>query len=74
MQALPRLLTAREVADALNVSEARVYELAREGLLPTVRLGRQVRFHPKAVAEWIENGGQALPGGWRREPVGGRSA
>ena len=74
MQPLPRLLTAREVADALGVSEARVYELARMGLLPATRLGRQVRFNARAVAEWIESGGRALPGGWRREPVGGRPA
>ena len=39
-----RLLTAKEVAQMLSVRPARVHELAREGLLPCVRLGRQVRF------------------------------
>lgn len=54
---LPRLLTADEVADQTGLSKARVYELAREGDLPVVRLGRAVRFSERALAVWIESGG-----------------
>ena len=62
------LLTVPQVARLLNVSEARTRELARQNLLPVVRLGRQLRFDPDALEAWIADGGQALPGGWRREP------
>jgi hypothetical protein len=31
-----------------------------------VRLGRQVRFDRKKVLDFVDRGGQSLPGGWRR--------
>lgn len=67
--ALARLLTADEVALRLNVSPARVHDLARQKLLPSVSLGRQRRFDEGAIRAFIAQGGQALPGGWRQEPV-----
>jgi hypothetical protein len=44
--------------------------MIRRGILPGVRLGRQVRIDPEALAAFIETGGKALPGGWRREARG----
>lgn len=55
-----KLLTIPEVAEILSVSEARAYALAREGLMPVVRLGRQVRVDTEKLAEWIEEGGAGL--------------
>lgn len=46
------LLTAAEVASALSVSRARVYDLARTGMIPSVRLGRSVRFGVADI-EWL---------------------
>lgn len=64
-----RLLRAEEVADILSVPVSTVYEAARAGRIDgVVRLGRNVRFDAAKLEEWIANGGQALPGGWRREP------
>ena len=60
---LPRI---EEVASILDVSEGRAWELARNGTIPCVRLGRQVRVDPTALGAWIEAGGKALAGGWRR--------
>ncbi len=57
-----KLLTAKQVADALQVTPARVYEMSRENLLPTVRLGRQVRYDEDALREWIKSGGSVLDG------------
>jgi excisionase family DNA binding protein len=37
-------LTATEVGQQLGLGKSRVYELAAEGLLPTVRLGRRMWF------------------------------
>ncbi len=59
------LLTAEEVAARMSITKARAYELARLGIVPCVRLGRQVRFDPLKIQALIESGGQALPGGWR---------
>ena len=59
------LLTAEQVAVLLQVPKARVYELAREGLLPAVRLGRQIRVSASALDEWIADGGRALSDGAR---------
>ncbi|BDG59924.1 helix-turn-helix domain-containing protein [Caldinitratiruptor microaerophilus] len=63
---MARLATAREIAAEYGLRVERVYELARQSLIPHVRVGRSVRFDRLAVERWIEAGGQALPGGWRR--------
>jgi excisionase family DNA binding protein len=52
-----RLLDAKEVAQILKVKPARVYALARAGLLPSVRLTRQVRFMESSIKEFLERGG-----------------
>ena len=64
------LLTIPEVARVLRVPPARAYNLAREGLIPTVRVGRQVRVDRDALRHWIDDGGCALPGGWKRTAPG----
>lgn len=55
------LLDATAVAGVLGVSKQRVYALSRLGLLRAVRLGRQIRFAPEALAEFIRDGGANLP-------------
>ncbi|HLW59115.1 MAG TPA: helix-turn-helix domain-containing protein [bacterium] len=62
------LLRVPRVARVLDVHDHRVYKLIRNGVLPSVRLGRQVRVDEDALRDWIRRGGQSLPGGWRREP------
>lgn len=48
------LLMAEDVADILGVPRAFVYELARRGDLPAVRIGeRYIRFRLTAVERWI---------------------
>ena len=54
------LMTIGEVAELLRVRPARAYQLARDGLLPCVRLGTQVRVDPQQLAEWIACGGSRL--------------
>jgi transposase-like protein len=46
-----------------------MYEMARQGLLPVMRLGRQVKMNERKLQEWINRGGQALTGGRRKEPA-----
>jgi excisionase family DNA binding protein len=46
------LLTMRQVAARLNVPESRAYELARQGKLPAVRIGKYVRVSEKSLVEY----------------------
>jgi len=55
------LLTIPQVALRLNLSVYRTYELARQGRLRTVKIGKSVRVTPVAVEEFLMrlNGGKA---------------
>lgn len=57
VETLPRLATAKEVAAATGLSLPRVYELARLGYMPVIRLGRSMRFDLATVAAWLRGGG-----------------
>ena len=48
------LLTPDDVADLLKVNKSWVYEAAREGRIPHVRLGRYVRFEEAEIEEWLK--------------------
>ncbi len=52
-----QLLTIPEVAKRLKVSHYRAYELARQGMLKSVRLGKSVRVKPAAVDEYVAQHG-----------------
>ena len=54
------LMTVPEVAQVLRVPTARAYQLARDGLIPSVRVGRQVRVDRDALKEWARGGGRPL--------------
>ena len=54
-------------ARRLNISEQRAYQLARQNLIPVIRLGRQLRVDPDELENFIRSGGQSLPGGWRKQ-------
>lgn len=62
-----RLLTAKEVSKAMQVPLSRVYELARLKLIPSIRIGRQVRFDEVKLREWAESGGNCLTKGNTRD-------
>lgn len=51
------LLTIPEVAKRLKVSEYRAYELARQGSLKSVRLGKSVRVKSSAMADYLAQQG-----------------
>ncbi|WP_067931240.1 helix-turn-helix domain-containing protein [Alicyclobacillus kakegawensis] len=62
-----RLLTVPQVADMLAVPEHAVYRMAREKLIPVIRIGRLLRFDPEALQKWMAQGGKAFEGGWRKD-------
>ncbi|RQD72686.1 MAG: DNA-binding protein [Tindallia sp. MSAO_Bac2] len=62
-----KLLNVQDVSEMLGENVDWVYRAAREGIIPSVRLGRKVKFSEEAITEFIRSGGKALPGVWRRE-------
>ena len=51
---MSKLLKVDEVAEQLNISKSFAYSLMKTGQLPSVRLGRSVRVHPRDLKEYIE--------------------
>jgi excisionase family DNA binding protein len=47
------ILTVREVAEYLRMSEAKVYRLAQERRLPAIRIGKAWRFRKDLLDEWL---------------------
>lgn len=49
-----KYLTAHEVAERLSLTPKLVWTMAREGAIPSVRLGaRYVRFEESALEAWL---------------------
>jgi len=53
MDAKPLMYRASEVATLTGLSKQSVYQLAAEGKIPSVRIGRSVRFPAEALEAWI---------------------
>ncbi len=52
-------LTARELADALNIDRTLLYRRWRAWSLPGLFVGGQLRFDPDDVIEWLKARKQA---------------
>lgn len=48
---------AKWVAGTFGLPLQRVYELTRREIIPAVRILRQYRYDPNALAEWANRGG-----------------
>ena len=68
-----QLLTANQIAAKLQVSKIRIYEMARTGLIPCVRMGRQIRFDEQAIQKWIARGGTSDKSDTFLSQTGGRN-
>lgn len=49
----PDMLTVRQVANLLRIGRNTAYELVRAGLVPSVKIGRQIRISKQAVIDYI---------------------
>jgi excisionase family DNA binding protein len=73
-EAREEFLTARQLAEVLQVSESTVRRLARDGRIPCVRLTpRLLRFNPKAVFRALDGDSNAQGRRTRRQPSDGDS-
>lgn len=53
-----RLIKAKEAAELLDLRLPRLYELTRQRLIPSVRVGEKaIRFNETSLKEFIERGG-----------------
>jgi excisionase family DNA binding protein len=50
-----QLLSARETAKILLISEKALYNLTKAGKVVAIREGRMVRYDPRDVQEYIES-------------------
>lgn len=55
------LLTAREAAQLLAISERTLWQVAKDGGIPVVRIGRSVRYAASDLRDWIERQKRAAP-------------
>ncbi len=65
------ILTVREVAEYLRMSEAKVYRLANERHLPAIRIGKSWRFRKDLLDEWLS---QCTESGLKADDTGSPAA
>ncbi|MCM8780939.1 MAG: helix-turn-helix domain-containing protein [Candidatus Omnitrophica bacterium] len=53
MGKIKEILTAKEVAEYLNIHPLTVHKYAREGKIPAFKIGTDWRFHRKHLERWI---------------------
>ncbi len=49
-----QLLTPGDMAEMLGLARKTVIVMARDGRIPSVRIGRFVRFDPQEISRWID--------------------
>jgi hypothetical protein len=55
-----KLIRAEALAEAWEIPVQSIYEKARQGLIPCVRVGRSIRFQPEVLEQFVNDGGQGL--------------
>lgn len=66
---MPKILTIAEAAKELRISEAHARNLERNGLLPSVRLGRRILIPAGMLEKFIEEmAEESRKEGTRRRP------
>ena len=48
-----RFMTVAEVAEYFNVGRITIYGLARDGMIPAFRIGRDYRFDRDVIDKWM---------------------
>jgi len=48
-----QLLTPADVAERLNVSKAKAYQILKEGEIPSMRFGKTIRIRPEDLEKHI---------------------
>lgn len=62
VQAMPATLTAGEFAETLQVEESTIYRWARDGVVPSIRIGGVVRFRTQDVEALLRGDDETTEG------------
>jgi excisionase family DNA binding protein len=52
------VVTVPELAEMLRIGRNAAYELARSGIIPSVKIGKSIRIPKSAVIEYLTRGGE----------------
>jgi hypothetical protein len=63
---LPRLLKGKQVEEIYGIKNRSLIGYAKHGVIKAVRVGRQIFYDRLAIESFIESGGKAFEGGWKR--------
>ncbi len=64
----PTVMTVEEVARYVRLHPSTIYRLAREGILPGVKVGSQWRFNKERIEQWMVAQESALGKKGRKHP------
>jgi excisionase family DNA binding protein len=56
------VLTIDDLAIYLKIPKSTLYKLAREGKIPSHKIGRRWRFHKRSIERWLERERKFDPG------------
>ena len=59
---MQEIMTAKQLADYLQVNELTIYKRVRLGIIPVVKMGRALRFKKDIIDKWLE-----IESGWDQE-------
>jgi excisionase family DNA binding protein len=59
---MQEVMTAKQLADYLQLNELTIYKRVRLGEIPAVKMGRALRFKKDIIDRWLE-----IESGWDQE-------
>ena len=61
-------MTVKQVAGYLQMSDDKIYDMAKKGELPAVKIRQQWRFDREEIDAWLKNGAESSYGKvWTRK-------
>jgi excisionase family DNA binding protein len=60
--AISEVMTIEELAAYLKIPKSTLYKLAREGKVPSHKIGRHWRFQKRSIDRWLERERAIAPG------------
>ncbi|MEK7849513.1 MAG: helix-turn-helix domain-containing protein [Candidatus Omnitrophota bacterium] len=51
---MPEVMTAKQIAEYLQINEMTLYKRIRLGEIPVIRMGRALRFKKDIIDKWLE--------------------
>lgn len=58
---MAKWMAVKQVAEYLQMSDDKIYDMAKKGELPVVKIRQQWRFDAEELDEWLKSGRLALP-------------